>query len=450
MRHCKATRDICCVWTTEAPKLLALLYWLARRDHVSEHDDADGTSSNTLLALLLKQVTPSDRSDKSEQLAAALVLFELVEMHRKHALGADLSAQTSSSLSLLAETAPAFIHALVQVARQGSVVAAESKLKLTKLGLVALEALVAVLCDYASWLLVMLQSPEHSALVDRVAPIETLLHGINVVVTTLQQFHAAHAARKQTLLLALDQLQLYRRTCCTLMATLCERGTSSESMAEHFAASVERLCWHWNTSAMLLCTRSAATTRVRTLKPLQAMRLALQQWPRDKNVEHLAAATRRVCILLSIGRSGFAPVLKDDSETTGQLLLALVRTLDASMRRQSAQLCAFATDVLTALLTPSNAADQHDADPAVLVEPDDTKQALFALLFRLLRRGVASFGVQSRSLLALEQLIAAFAVKNSLTLAPVFVEYMQSQDTDTVQVRAQVGGSCSCGSAVTF
>lgn len=168
---CRSTKDNSCVWSQESRKFHALLYWIACLEtnpitKPSSTDD-DDLAQYFFLQLLLQWL--EDAADKSRQLIACFTLFELLQLRRS----SFRSSTRQSSMPLLSRTlAISFTRALQTIIDQGYV-ATDSKLLLlhalkhklsanrlpnadsarkpTKLGLAALETLIAVCSDASSW-----------------------------------------------------------------------------------------------------------------------------------------------------------------------------------------------------------------------------------------------------------------------------------------------------------
>lgn len=388
MQNCSATKANCCVWNAEAQKLLVLLSWMATVALGSQRDRSDDdaeeetrASHSPVLELLLSRMTRASAS-KSEQLGAALVVFELVQLHRQRVREEpdEKIEAAATPLSLLGRSyALKFTQELVRLTCEGTVVLAESEsgsgdhIKLTVLGLVSLEALVAVLSDYAAWYLS--QPVGHRASACDEMELLVFLGGVDTALTTLQRYHAS--PRKQLLGLALQQLSEYVAVCRSLLAAS-DAGTD-------LSAALEMLCWHWNASAMLLCSRSEAATRVRNRTP----RVVLQQWQRCvHNAKHshssargelFVAGLRRVWILLSLVGNGKSPA-----------------------------------------------------------ESSDESRAFLTLLLHAFKSGIEVFGytpfVEKRELRPLRRFLAEFVVQRSLALSSEVIGLLQSSDLSSMQV----------------
>lgn len=90
--------------------------------------DQEASSRSFVLDLLLTWLAST--SEKSKQLAAALVLFELVQLHRHRVLMMEKSKacleeeeEHRAHVSLVGSTSSAFVQELLQLVRQGSVAA---------------------------------------------------------------------------------------------------------------------------------------------------------------------------------------------------------------------------------------------------------------------------------------------------------------------------------------
>lgn len=435
MSNCSVTKENCCMWSPEAKKLLTLLYWMA----------TNRAGDCFVTELLLTWIAPETSNDKSQQMAGALVLFELIQRHRQQIIAspaAPADGREQTSVSLLGSLASEFVRHLIQLIRQGSVVSptdrSTQRLKLTKSGLVALEALIAVLCDQATGL-----GSEASQLSSS-QDTEAFLEAVDVVIHTLQQYHAASSSRKKLFLLALNQLSQYAKVC---RSTRGHHHTSSSA-----AGALEMLCWHWSASAMLLCTRSDAILRIRKMEPLVALKSEILWWSADgnNNTELLAARLRRLCVLLSFasGSRGNAMLeeLSQDLEAKGKLLLVLVRALKASIQQKSRLLAEFVTHILRALSLREGGSGSPDQEvqPKQFLGMEKDCQALLSLLLRTLKSAIVYLGATGgttgkRSLLhSLEQLVADFGVQSSeRVLLSELQRYLGLRDSNSMLVRAE-------------
>lgn len=121
-RDCRASKRNACIWGAESKKMLRLLYWIARRE--SHHDSEDRAAQVPSLAAprlaLLRPLTLQwlrGATDKTRQLTACYVLFELLQLHR-HAIRSGTEPQSSI---LGSGDAVKFIRALSQVVDHGAV-----------------------------------------------------------------------------------------------------------------------------------------------------------------------------------------------------------------------------------------------------------------------------------------------------------------------------------------
>uniref|UniRef100_K3WQ74 Uncharacterized protein n=1 Tax=Globisporangium ultimum (strain ATCC 200006 / CBS 805.95 / DAOM BR144) TaxID=431595 RepID=K3WQ74_GLOUD len=92
MSNCSASKKNWCMWNIEARKYLALLYWMATytRASASSLQSANNAveSGPVVVETLVTWLTSPN--DKSKQLTAVLVLFELVQLHRQQLLPIEL------------------------------------------------------------------------------------------------------------------------------------------------------------------------------------------------------------------------------------------------------------------------------------------------------------------------------------------------------------------------
>lgn len=400
------------MWNSEARKLHTLLYWMA----------TNRVGDSFVTELLLTWIAPESNSDKSQQLAAALVLFELIQRHRQRFFASrsgPVDQCEPPSASLLGSSSSDFVRHLIQLTRQGSIISAANsstqRLKLTKLGLVALEALVAMLCDQAAWL----SEASQSSLSSSSSPhIQTFQEGTDVAISTLQQYHTASSSRKKFLLLALNQLSEYTEICKAAVNYHTSNATDG---------AIEMLCWHWNASSMLLCTRSDAVLRIRKAKPVAALKTEILHWSANgssSNPEALMARLRRLCTLLSFASGSRGSALLDelsrDLEAKGKLLLVLVRALKVSIQQKNHVLVEFVTKVLHSLVLheEKHGTGNREARPKQLLETEEDCQALLSLLLRTYKSSIVYFGATSAakersSLRSLEHMIADIGVQSS-------------------------------------
>lgn len=450
------------MWNAEARKLLALIYWMVTEVQRLPRERDDGSSNSSpsvVLELLLSRIAPAN-SDKSEQMAAALVVFELIQLQQQRVREAGDDDDSAGAALLGREHSDKFVEALVQLVRLGSIAstvnshapgsAGSDRFKLTMLGHVALEALIAVLCDRAAWFLSGASGERTNSEMD--AASESLVLGAGVAVSTLQRYHSS--PRKLFLVLALRQLNEYVVVCRTLQAS---RASSAD--AASFSSALEMLCWHWTASAMLLCSRSDAVMRVKKTKPRVALRAAIRQWQRSSSnsvrltcptgaAGLLAARVRQVWLLLnSVGTGKVTAVqvlVEEELETKGALLVLLVRALRLSIRWRDATLVGSIATTLKALVLDGERNEQPATalQHTTLVESDEECCTFLVLLLRAFKSGIEAFGspafILDRELVVLRELLAAFIVGHNLVLSSEFLGYLESPDSGSVQVRCRM------------
>ncbi|KAF1332158.1 hypothetical protein FI667_g3786, partial [Globisporangium splendens] len=381
MSNCSTSKENWCVWNIEARKYLTLLYWMAThtRDYASSLQSANsavGSRSVVVETLLAWLMLPSD---KNKQLVAALVLFELVQLHRQHLqlIGKERTAYTSFA----GDTTPSCIQQLIQLVQQGSVAA---------------------------------------------------------TVSTLQRYHS-HSSQKVLLVSALEQLKSYIDVYRVLVLSNDE---------ERAIDALEMLCWHWNATGMLLCTRSDAMLRTHKVKPIEAIKHTLeQQRPRGstnktqrlvvENTELLAAQLRRLCVLMSLttGPAEFLQAVLVDVEAKGNFLLYLLRGLETCIRRKDhLPLASLVVKLLKALLLDE--AEHDDKKKLHLVDSEEDHRALLSWLLRYYKRAVDHNTPTTRDpvMCLVKDFIVEYAILNIGCCVFELRAHVGSSDKSTVMV----------------
>jgi hypothetical protein len=122
--ECTSTKHNVCVWTASSEKRLKLLQWMLQRSSTAFRIVVDDALRGSLLT-----------GDKTSQLTGSLVVFELAQRQRRSSNG--LIRSTTSWSGLLDPLMSAVQHGTVRTAAGP---------KPSKLGVAALDALLAVLC----------------------------------------------------------------------------------------------------------------------------------------------------------------------------------------------------------------------------------------------------------------------------------------------------------------
>lgn len=254
---------------------------------------------------------------------------------------------------------------------------------------------------------------------------------------TLQRYHT-HSPRKQFLVCALDQLRFYIDVSHQVLVL------SDEKLA---VDATDMLCWHWNATGMLLCTRSDVALRIRKAKPLQVLASALAQWPRSspsssdpsaaENVELLAARLRRLCVLMSL-TAGVKEMLQEvllELEARGKFLLNLLHGLDTSIRRGSVSLVRLIIEILRVFLL--NGDEQHDKNELRLVHNEEERRALLSWSLRCFKT-VADLGAHTTArdpaVLLLQRFVVDLMVLSNACVAELQA-HLRSSDKSAVMVR---------------
>lgn len=227
----------------------------------------------------------------------------------------------------------------------------------------------------------------------------------------LRRWHN-HATRRRLLVLAIDQLRTYVRVCDMLLSEAEAKGTTSNELH----AALQMLCWQWNASALLLCSRSAACLNaVKKQGPdLISRSICLLGHGPDLGVHQVAAQVRQLCILIShaSGQKGCLHRAFDSFESKGFFLLSLLRGLELTLNKsqEDCNLALLITSILRSLIL-----DEIHGDNLQLLESTADCQAFLLPLVQILQIG----GRAKPKVRALEIFVADFMLQRNLTILTV-------------------------------
>ncbi|TMW68678.1 hypothetical protein Poli38472_006146 [Pythium oligandrum] len=302
---CSSTKSNRCVWTKQSKKRLVLLDWMVQQQ--SQH------ASSVVFEVLLDGVSQS--SDKKQQLTACLVLTELLQRQR---LRLRQSQVLQTDLSV-------FVKPLTHILKAG-VVTTTTGLKPSTLGLAAMDALIFVAA--AESIRMGLKPSSGTA-----PQVSAFVVALEVILSTLHQWYDS-VPRRRLLIIAVEQLEAHMRV----------YGTSEARDA------FEMLCWHWNASAVWLCTRSESVLTARKRFDVIIPMLIDQLYESSKNAttitttsHTLAASLRRLGLLLGVSSSPASLLQALPVANQGRLLLALA---ELTARSETKLLSAQAFDLL--------------------------------------------------------------------------------------------------------
>ncbi|KAH7479470.1 uncharacterized protein KRP23_6261 [Phytophthora ramorum] len=177
-RDCTASRTNCCIWGPQAEKLHVLLNWMVNRECA-----VASLSHDFVRELLLDWIQPI--AEKQNQLAACLALFELLQRRRRKMMTV---VSGSECPFLLGDRAEAYMDALRGIIERGVRRVADSqRVKLSKLALIALEALALLCGDIAAIYLMSDEATKRSYASKEL--MHKMVTGVRFFLTVLRQWH---------------------------------------------------------------------------------------------------------------------------------------------------------------------------------------------------------------------------------------------------------------------
>ncbi|KAG7393711.1 hypothetical protein PHYPSEUDO_004474 [Phytophthora pseudosyringae] len=430
MRDCTASRTNCCIWGPQAEKLQVLLDWMV----VQESRDC-GTALSTcdyVLQLLLEWINPT--AEKQNQLASCLTLFELLQRRRRKL--EDTCASASGNCWLLGKRAGTYMDALRAVVERGTGRVADThRVKPSKLGLIAMETL-ALLCGEFAVQYMTANEAAKGALIEN-GIMRRAVGSMRFVVVTLRQWHL-HSTRRQFLGYALQHLQAYVAACdAVLPGVNGVDGDTTRGSDENIRSVLDALCWHWETTVPILCTRTDASSRIQKQQPLEVLARVLKNWTLDTfgtkgksvNPEVVYAQVRYACVLMDSmgGVKGCSKAFLDfTAEVKVCFVFFFVQRLATATKNGNDTTVLLILKVLRTVLLPS--------DTCILLNSQDDEQELLSQLLRLHTnaRGISGSGSQVQT--DLELFIADFMISRDLFISELTSRIQDSHTQSVLRV----------------
>lgn len=232
--------------------------------------------------------------------------------------------------------------------------------------------------------------------------------------TVLDYLHRWHerATRRRLLVLAIGQLRTYARVCDTLLSN----AEAKKTISNELHAALQMLCWQWNASALLLCSRSSVCLNAVKKQGPDFISRSVSRLGREpiSSVHQVTAQVRQLCILIShaAGQKNYLERAFNSLESKGLFLLFLLRGLELSLS-ESQEDCNLAVLIISILR--SLIVDEVHGDSLRLLGNTADCQAFLLPLVRILQIGDR---VKSK-MRSLEIFVADFMIQRSLTLFTV-------------------------------
>ncbi|KAF4135780.1 hypothetical protein GN958_ATG15004 [Phytophthora infestans] len=405
MRDCTASRTNFCIWGSQAERAHVLLEWM----------------------LLLEWIQPS--VEKQKQLAGCLTLFELLQRRRRKL---QTHVAQEESVMLLGDRIGAFVSALRGIVERGIIRVGDShRVKPSKLALIALETLILLCGDIAVQYLAS-NGAAKTQLIDDGLMLEAV-KSMRVCLGMLRRWHS-HSARRQFLGYVLQHVQAYVEACDVALSSV--NGIGADIVDVNIGAVLNVLCWHWEMTAPLLCTRSDALSRIQKQQPSKVLARVLEKWIRDiledrenfrANPEVVQAQLRYVCLLMdSMGEmKGCSKSFGDFSaETKAKFVLFYVQGLATATRDDNGVTVLLILKVLRTLLLPG--------DTLNLLSSRDEEQGLLSQLLCLNRNSSIAPGSLAQA--ELELTIADFIISRDLFITEIVCQVQDTQTPGVVNV----------------
>ncbi|KAG2766751.1 hypothetical protein Pcac1_g21848 [Phytophthora cactorum] len=381
MRDCTTSRANCCIWGPQAEKLHVLLDWMMNCERGNGRRALSGC--DYVRQLLFDWIHPT--AGKQKQLAACLTLFELLQRRRRKLRSHEAREE---SVCLLCGHFEAFLSVLRGIVERGTIRVGDShRAKPSKLALIALETLI-LLCGDVAVQCMNSNEAAKTRLVEHEL-IHEAVESMRFCLVMLRQWHL-YSARRQFLGYALQHLQEYVAACDSVLSSVNQVGDDTTGVC--IGPVLDMLCWHWETTAPVLCTRSDAFSRLQKLQPSKVLARVLEKWTFDTfetkeksgsnsavvNPEVVYAQLRYVCILMdSIG--GVKGCSKSfgnfPAEIKAKFVFFYVQGLATATKNGNGTTVLLILKVLRTLLLPS--------DSLNLLSSRDEEQGLLSQLLRL-------------------------------------------------------------------
>ncbi|KAL3666540.1 hypothetical protein V7S43_008171 [Phytophthora oleae] len=425
MRDCTASRTNCCIWGPQAEKVHVLLDWMMSHECGSSTEK----SIDYVRQLLLEWIHPT--AEKQNQLAACLTIFELLQRRRRMLKNTPLACERER-LCLFGDRAGVCMDALRRVAERGTVlVAASHRAKPSKLTLIALETLALLCGDVGVQYMTSSEAAKRNLVEDGL--MREAVESMRFFLVSLRRWHL-HSRRRQFLGYALQHLQAYVVASDSLLSSVDGDKGDTRDLDVSVRVALDVLCWQWEATASMFCTRSDASSRIQKQSAEILARVVTFDTFSTKenstlsgsifNPEELYAKLRYVCVLMdSIGgvkgcskAFGAFPV-----ESKASFIFLFVKGLSTATKDGNNASVLLVLQVLRALMLAGDAFH--------LLSSREEEQELLSELLRVHSNAWATRGNSDCSLQAqteLELFIADFIISRGL-----FVTGLEQRVRDT-------------------
>ncbi|GMF10545.1 unnamed protein product [Phytophthora lilii] len=435
-RDCTSSRTNCCIWAPQAEKLHVLLEWMMKRE---------AKACDYVRQLLLQWIELS--AEKQKQLAASLSLFELLQRRRRNLMNI---IGEKGSLSMMADRVGAYMDALRAIVKRGITQVADScRVKPSKLGLIALETL-GMLCGDVASQYTTLDKPGKQTFISHGLACK-MVESMHFFLVILRQWHM-HSPRRQFLSYALEHLHAYVKACDNLFRIVdadgCRLGKDSDS---NILEALDVLCWHWETTVPMVCTRSDVSSRIQKNQPGEVLVRVLRKWSVDVlntkgklggrrvvlSPEVAYAQLRYVCILMDFagGIKGCSKAFEGFSAVTKTYFVGFfIRVLSIARKNRDDIAVVTILKVLRAVLL-------HD-DAFNLLSSRDEEQTFLSQLLRLHSNALPVYNNSERwasNQAELEFFISEFVIARELFITELVARIKDSSsqaNQSTVEVMA--------------
>ncbi|KAL7693337.1 hypothetical protein Plhal304r1_c004g0016081 [Plasmopara halstedii] len=416
MQDCTASSRNCCIWGAHAGKYHVLLDWMMSRELVMNQKSL--VSCDYVHQLLLEWIQPT--AEKQDQLASCLTLFELLRRRRLRLM---CQVERNEVLPLSDIRVDAYVDALHRIVHRGTSLSAGShRIKLSKLGLIALETLGMLCGDVAMQHLIYCESAKVHTFVEYKL-MHKIVKSMQFSLDILRRWHS-HSIRRQFLRFALQHLQSYVLTCDIVFSSV--EWADGDCKIINNRVNLDVLCWHWVTTVPILCTRThaiSAKTKHRSFKVLtQILKLCNLSFIKSKdksdqndvssNPEIVYSQSRHVCILLDSmgGLRGCLQAFENISqEAKADFVCFFVQILATATKDGNIATTQLSANVLRVLLLPD--------DVLKIFSSKDDEQGFLSQLIRLngdslLARGESCSELEAQT--ELELFISDFIISREL------------------------------------
>ncbi|KAI9907080.1 hypothetical protein PsorP6_003901 [Peronosclerospora sorghi] len=313
LSDCSASKTSGCFWGPQGTKMQFLLDWM-----INYENDRASSTRDYIRQLLLEWIQPA--AEKKHQLAACLALLEFLQRHR---CKFEISSRSSTISCLVGDRTEIFMNALQAVVDRGTIRVANSPcVKLSKLALIALEALVLLSGDIAAKYLTSDEAAKKELAQGDL--MRLTVESINFVLHVLRRWHS-HSMHRRFLVAAVEHLQSYASPCKIIL----KNGVGHESPSNiclNVTTALNVLSWHWVASVPVFCTRIDVFIRVQKISLSENFSRVLKKviyeatmdgsYDTNTPAEVMYAQLRYVCLVMdSVGREkGCYKVLEESSQ----------------------------------------------------------------------------------------------------------------------------------------